>query len=135
MFPHPFNGHCVECWRLNTGYPLKLEVRDEWDNWANKEGSRFFKAARRQGKLDEDRWRVWAKNKQVCIANRMRKVSESKPEKAMTKTWDDCIQNRMYKLSQRMKHQDQSAWDKKVKSWQSSLSRRLNQRHVKKYAT
>jgi len=135
QFPHPFNGLCVACWRLNTGYPVKISVNNEWDEWANKEGNRFFKKARRQEKLEEDQWRMWAKNKQVCMANRMRKVSRSRSERATTRTWDDCIQNRMYKLSQRIKHQNQSAWDKKVKSWQSSLTRRLNQRHVKKYET
>lgn len=134
QFPHAAKGKCAKCWSKITGRAVKVQVRDKWDQWANTQGSEFFRYQKKKIARYGAPWDHWATSKAVVICNR-KKIKHGKPiADRRLSTWHAFSVVAIQKLKQRHKYNEMNQWERKCCSWMRSLKMRARAQQGASYA-
>jgi hypothetical protein len=121
QFPFSAKGKCAECWAKATGRAVKVRVRNEWDSWANRQGSRFFRYEQSKSHRYGEPWARWVTRKTQVLATRKRIGKTGGEKNRKLSSWDECVVVGIQKLKQQLKDQKETKWNRKCGNWKRSL--------------
>jgi hypothetical protein len=121
QFPFAAKGKCAECWSKITGRAIQVRVRDEWDRWANTQGSEFFRYEKKKIARHGTPWDHWLTLKSSIICTRRRAGKTNGIKQRKFGDWDDCLTVSIQRIRQQRRQQETSGWDRKSMNWMRSL--------------
>jgi hypothetical protein len=135
LFPFEAKGMCLGCWRKKTGYPIKITVKDQWDQWANSAGSEFFRYQRKVERNKGTPWDAWATQKSTNLVNRKLGLARKTVAAKVICGWDECFSVGMARIKQQKSDKELDEWTRKCWSWVRALATRQKQQDAKNFVS